>query len=68
MNIKDYIKEYVINDLFLLSEKDKNILKEELNILNFNNQEIKEDDLIDEKLFQEINQLMDMYTTKQNEI
>ena len=68
LNIKDYIKEYVINDLFLLSEKDKNILKEELNILNFNNQEIKEDDLIDEKLFQEINQLMDMYTTKQNDI
>ena len=69
LNIISFLKEYIINDLFLFKEDEKNNLKEEINILNINNQDkdIKEDICNENKIGQEIHQLIDFLKSIQNQ-
>ena len=69
LNIISFLKEYIINDLFLFKEDEKNNLKEEINILSNNNQDkdIKEDICNENKIGQEIHQLIDFLKSIQNQ-
>ena len=69
LNIISFLKEYIINDLFLFKEDEKNHLKEEINILSNNNQDkdIKEDICNENKIGQEIHQLIDFLKSIQNQ-
>ena len=58
-SILSILKEYIINNLFLFNEVEKDIIKNEINILNNNNQCIIEDINNDDNLGDEICQLID---------